>query len=201
MKACIHSLVWDRKYRFETPRPVITTTRTSKSRAGNGPASRPIPQHSRERPKSRVFRDRGAADCRTARGLTLTGSTRIGFQDSGFTGINVLAQRRILRASAAVTPLLSRPARRRVPLPFCEFHGEPLRRPDFGPDKQSSKTAVPCGNHIQIPVTPANRVLPVDTYIYNLNPYAPSMPASGMPCWAATGRSVESLGSGGKMSR
>jgi iron complex outermembrane recepter protein len=123
-------------------------------------------------PKSRVFGTEAQLTVEPVEGLTLTGSTT--YLDSriqDYTGINVLGEKENFAGeSLPFTPLWSGrlDAEYRFHVPYA--NGAPFVGMTVG--GQTSSTAVPGGNHIQIPVTPDNRVYPGDTYPYELNPYA-----------------------------
>jgi iron complex outermembrane recepter protein len=123
-------------------------------------------------PKSRVFGTEAQLAVEPVDGLTFTGSTT--YLDSriqDYTGINVLGNpENFAGESLPFTPLWSGRLDAEYKFQIPTFTGAPFVGMTVG--GQTSSTAVPGGNHIQIPVTADNRVLPGDAYPYELNPYA-----------------------------
>lgn len=123
-------------------------------------------------PKSRVFGSEAQLTVEPIEGLTFTGSTT--YLDSriqDYTGINVLGDKQDFAGqSLPFTPLWSGrlDAEYRFHVPYAS--GEPFV--GMTVNGQTSSTAVPGGDEIQIPASPVNRVYPGDTYPYLLNAYA-----------------------------
>lgn len=170
-EAGIKASFWDRKIRFDA----ATFYYDYKNKQIEGKETDPIFVILNilvNVPKSRVFGTEAQLTVEPLEGLTLTGSTT--YLDSriqDYTGINVLAQKENFSGEALpFTPLWSGRLDAEYRFHIATSTGEPFVGLTVG--GQTSSTAVPGGNHIQIPATPANRVLPGDTYIYNLNPYA-----------------------------
>jgi outer membrane receptor protein involved in Fe transport len=170
-EAGIKAAFWDRKIRFDA----ATFYYDYKNKQIEGKETDPIFVILNilvNVPKSRVFGTEAQLTVEPLEGLTLTGSTT--YLDSriqNYTGINVLAQKENFAGEALpFTPLWSGRIDAEYRFHVATSSGEPFVGMTVG--GQTSSTAVPGGNHIQIPATPANRVLPGDTHIYNLNPYA-----------------------------